>query len=89
MGKIWKTKLEADVRKASDPVERVEEVRSDGLICLKRFAASVRSKFHALEWVKAQKATNLGGETPSDNQEGLGTGLLRSISSLFSANKFA
>ena len=29
MHKIWKTKLEADVRKASDPVERVEEVALD------------------------------------------------------------
>ena len=53
----------------------IEEIRSDALICLKRFAASVRSKFHALERAKAQKATNSGGKTPSDNQEGLGTGL--------------
>ena len=53
----------------------IEEVRSDALICLKRFAASVRSKFHALERAKSQKATNSGGEFPSDNQEGLGTGL--------------
>ena len=29
MRKIWKTKLEADVRKASDPVDRVEEVSLD------------------------------------------------------------
>ena len=29
MRKIWKTKLEVDVRKASDPVERVEEVALD------------------------------------------------------------
>ena len=53
----------------------IEEVRSDTLICLKRFSASVRSTFHALEWAIANKATNSGGETPSDNQEGLGTGL--------------
>ena len=53
----------------------IEEVRSDTLICLKRFLASVRSKFHALERAKANKATNSGGKTPSNNQVGLGTGL--------------
>ena len=50
----------------------IEEVKSDALICLKRFSASVRS-FYALERAKAKKATNSGGKTPSNNQEGLGT----------------
>ena len=53
----------------------IEEIKSDQLICLKRFQGSVRQKFHERERAKAQKATNSGGKTPSDNQEGLGTGL--------------
>ena len=53
----------------------IEEVRSDTLICLKRFSASVRSKYHALEREKANKATISGGKTPSYNQEGVETGL--------------
>ena len=53
----------------------IEEIKSDQLICLNRFQGSVRQKFHERERAKAQKATNSGGETPSDNQEGLGTGL--------------
>ena len=45
------------------------------LIFPKRFSAGVRPKYHALEQAKANKATNPGGETPSDNQEGLGASL--------------
>ena len=44
----------------------IEEVKSDSLIYLKWFSASVRSKYHALECSKANTAPNPGGNNPSD-----------------------
>ena len=53
----------------------IEDVKSNLLIYLKRFSASLSSKYHAIERAKANKVTNPGGKNPSNNSDGLVIGL--------------